>query len=110
MCDFDLFSKIHPVTYIAIIFVGFFGIIFEADRDTAYAVQRCWQSLGFAISFVCSLFFNVLWLLVSLFTVTMVMFIAAEWKYSEEMKKTLSKFYVDSKVGVWVHVCTVLLL
>ena len=67
----------------------FFGIIFEEDRDTAYSVQRCWQSLGYSIGFVCSLFFNVLWLLVPLFVVTMVMFIVAEWRYNEEMKKTI---------------------
>ena len=70
---------------------GFFGIIFDEDRDTAYSVQRCWQSLGFSVSFVCSLFFNVLWLLVPLYVVTMMMFMVAEWKYNEEMKKTLSK-------------------
>ena len=82
-----------------IIHTGFFGIIFETERDTAYGVQRCWQSLGFAISFICSLFFNVLWLLVPLYVVTMVMFMMAEWRYGEEMKKTLSCYqYNDSKV------------
>ena len=32
---------------------------------------------------------NVLWLLVPLYVVTMVMFMVAEWKYNEEIKKTL---------------------
>ena len=85
-------SLLHACTIIMHIFVpGFFGIIFEEDRDTAYSVQRCWQSLGFAISFVCSLFFNVLWLLVPLYAVTMMMFMVAEWRYNEEMKKTMKK-------------------
>ena len=70
---------------------GFFGIIFEEERDTAYSVQRCWQSLGFVVSFVCSLFFNVLWLLVPLYVVTMVMYLVAEWNYDKEIKKFFSQ-------------------
>ena len=75
--------------------LGFFGIIFEEDRDTAFSVQRCWQSLAFTVSFICSLFFNILWLLVPLYVVTMVMFMVAEWRYGKEMKKTLSRCYSD---------------
>ena len=71
---------------------GFFGIIFEEERDIAYSIQRCWQSLGFVASFVCSLFFNVLWLLVPLYVVTMAMYLVAEWNYSKEMKKTFSHY------------------
>lgn len=74
--------------------------MFEGDRDTAYSVQRFWQALGFSVSFVCSLFFNVLWLLVPLYIVTMVMFIVAEWKYNDEMKRTVSNCSSDGKVGV----------
>ena len=87
--------KVRLFTMLNMFVLGFFGIIFEEDRDTAYSVQRCWQSLGFTISFICSLFFNVLWLLVPLYVVTMVMFIIAEWRYSDEMKKTLTRWCSD---------------
>ena len=96
--------KVLLFTMLNMFVSGFFGIIFEEDRDTAYSVQRCWQSLGFTIIFICSLFFNVLWLLVPLYVVTMVMFMIAEWRYSEEMKKFFLSCYQynDNKVGLYI--------
>jgi len=70
---------------------GFFGIVFESDRETGYSIQRLWGSVAFAVLFVCTLFFDTLWLLLVLFIVTMPMFLVAEWKYGHEMKNSFSK-------------------
>ena len=75
------------VTY----FTGFFGIVFESDRETGYSIQRLWQAVAFSVLFVCSIFFNTLWLLLALFIITMPMFLVAEWKYSAEMKNSFPK-------------------
>ena len=72
-------------------FTGFFGIVFESDRETGYSIQRLWQAIAFSVLFVCSLFFNTLWLLLAIFIVTMPMFLIAEWEYSDEMKNSFSK-------------------
>ncbi|XP_065916825.1 protein unc-93 homolog A-like isoform X2 [Dysidea avara] len=70
---------------------SFFGIVFESDRETGYSIQRLWQAIAFSVLFVCSLFFNTLWLLLAIFIVTMPMFLIAEWEYSDEMKNSFSK-------------------
>jgi len=72
-------------------FTGFFGIVFESDRETGYSIQRLWGSLAFAVLFVCSIFFNTLWLLVVSFIIAMPMFLMAEWKYGHEMKNKFLK-------------------
>jgi len=72
-------------------FTSFFGIMFESDRETGYSIQRLCGSLAFAVLFVCSIFFNTLWLLVVSFIIAMPMFLMAEWKYGHEMKNKFLK-------------------